>query len=102
MVKVKQKKIWDIFKYPVKRINVIERRERSRNESMIELIVEKWYYVLVFAKECGSIKRFFNWKMKEQNNKNQRTKESKNHRTKDLKNQRTKGPKDQRSKEQKN
>ncbi len=37
---------------------MIERRKESRNERRTELIVEKWYYVFVFVKECGSIKRF--------------------------------------------
>ncbi len=86
MKKTKQEKMWDIFKYVLKRINMIEGRKSSRNERMADLIVEKWYYVFVFVKDCGLSKNF-------------QLKKSKNQRTKEPKNQRTKEPKNQQSKD---
>ncbi len=66
---------------------MIEGRKSSRNERMADLIVEKWYYVFVFVKDCGLSKNF---QLKK--SKNQRTKEPKNQRINKAKIQQAKNP----------
>ncbi len=53
-----QEKIWDIFKYLVNRINVIERRKSSRNGRRTELIVEEWYLFFVLVKNVDQVRDF--------------------------------------------